>query len=310
MLIKSAPMPNRHFSRCGHLANLFDIAMTVAATPVWRTCPTRIKETRVSLLFSETGKLHICAHRGQSYSAPENTLAAFRAAVQLGASVCETDLAVTADGEFVLIHDASVDRTTNGKGLVARMTLDELRELDAGSWFGPQFAGERVPTLREGFALARELGFIIQLELKIHGRDDEILPRLAKLIDEEDAHGVVQFSSFDFAQLRRAKLEMPRIHTLGISHSRLINPVAAAREALLDAYNIEIQHFASGEAQELHEEGIAAFLTVPRPDKIALNATYGDDLEPRLLAWIAEGRMDQLCCDDAGFLARLVGGDI
>lgn len=263
----------------------------------------------MSLLYSQTGKLHICAHRGQSYSAPENTLAAFRAAVQLGASVCETDLAVTADGAFVLIHDGSVDRTTNGKGLVAQKSLRELRELDAGAWFAPQFAGERIPTLKEAFDLAKELGFTIQLELKIHGRDAELLPKLARFIEEEEAHDIVQFSSFDFAQLRRAKQEMPSIATLGISHSRLIDPVAVAREAQLDAYNIEIQHFASGEAKQLHEAGIAAFLTVPRPDKVALNATYGDNLEPRLLGWIAERQMDQLCCDDAGFMARLIGGD-
>lgn len=264
----------------------------------------------MSLLYSETGKLHICAHRGQSYSAPENTLAAFRSAVQLGASVCETDLALTADGEFVLIHDATVDRTTNGRGLVANMALRELRDLDAGAWFGPQFAGERIPTLKESLDLAKALGFVVQLELKIHGRDDELLPKLARFIDEQEAHSVVQFSSFDFAQLRRAKREIPGIRTLGISHSRLIDPVAVAREAQLDAYNIEIQHFASGEAKQLHAEGIAAFLTVPRPDKVALNATYGENLEPRLLGWIAEGQMDQLCCDDAGFMARLVGGDI
>lgn len=89
------------------------------------------------------------AHRGASGLAPENTLAAFRLAIDLGASAVECDVRLSTDGAPVVIHDARVERTTSGHGEVAALTLAELRRLDAGAWFGPAFNGERLPTLEE-----------------------------------------------------------------------------------------------------------------------------------------------------------------
>jgi glycerophosphoryl diester phosphodiesterase len=91
----------------------------------------------------------VIAHRGASGHAPENTMAAFKKAVALGATFIETDLQLSRDAHFVAIHDATLDRTTNGSGAVHDMTLAELRRLDAGSWFGSEYAGERIPTLGE-----------------------------------------------------------------------------------------------------------------------------------------------------------------
>lgn len=84
----------------------------------------------------------------------------------MGAGFIETDLRITADGQFVLLHDARVDRTTNGRGRVDRLELDALGRLDAGSWFGKEYSGERVPTLDEALALARECKLGLYLELK------------------------------------------------------------------------------------------------------------------------------------------------
>jgi len=84
----------------------------------------------------------VCAHRGASDSHPENTLAAFREAIRLGAQMIEFDVALTRDGQLVLLHDGTVDRTTNGKGSVSEKTLAELKKLDAGSWKGKQFTDE------------------------------------------------------------------------------------------------------------------------------------------------------------------------
>ncbi|NMC78815.1 MAG: glycerophosphodiester phosphodiesterase, partial [Chloroflexi bacterium] len=87
------------------------------------------------------------AHRGASADAPENTLAAFRLAVDENADGIELDAKLSADGQVVVIHDQSVDRTTDGHGRVGQLTLAQLKELDAGSSFSPGFAGERIPTL-------------------------------------------------------------------------------------------------------------------------------------------------------------------
>jgi glycerophosphoryl diester phosphodiesterase len=111
----------------------------------------------------------VIAHRGASGHAPENTLAAFRKAVSLGAAFIETDLQLSRDTRFVAIHDATVDRTTGGSGAVHNLTLAELRRLDAGSWFGSEFAGERIPTLEEIFEFSKKHDVVFYLELKPSG---------------------------------------------------------------------------------------------------------------------------------------------
>jgi len=105
------------------------------------------------------------AHRGASLEAPENTLAAFQRAMELGADLIELDVHQTADGHIVVIHDETVDRTTDGSGTVGNMPLAVVRELDAGSWMGPRFAGERVPTLGEVLELTRgRIGLAIEIK--------------------------------------------------------------------------------------------------------------------------------------------------
>jgi glycerophosphoryl diester phosphodiesterase len=110
----------------------------------------------------------VIAHRGGTVDRPENTLASCRRAIEVGATVTETDIRTTRDGALICMHDADVSRTTNGKGPVSEKTLAELRELDAGSWFNPTFKGERIPTLRETLELCK--GKIdVMLDLKEQG---------------------------------------------------------------------------------------------------------------------------------------------
>ncbi|KAL6408409.1 hypothetical protein AUP68_08266 [Ilyonectria robusta] len=250
----------------------------------------------------------IAGHRGYSSDAPENTLAAFRKAHEIGGKgvTCETDLALTRDGELILIHDETVDRTTDGNGLVRNMDYSEIAKLDAGRWFSKAFAGERVPLLRDALCLARELGIIYQLELKIYDRNDDIFPKLRALIDELQCADLLQFSSFDFVQLRAVKKAIPEVPTVAISHSRLIDPAAVAREANVDAVNLEIQHFPSGEARQLHAEGFAVFLHVPAPERLAKLKSYGVDIEAQAVQWVREGLLDQVISDDVAQVVRIM----
>ncbi|HEY6442599.1 MAG TPA: glycerophosphodiester phosphodiesterase family protein [Candidatus Acidoferrales bacterium] len=110
----------------------------------------------------------IIAHRGASGYAPENTMAAFERAVQLGAGFIETDLHLTRDARFVAIHDETLERTSNGRGPVRDHTLAELRALDVGKWYDRQFAGQRIPTLEEILTFARTHDVVFYLEIK-HG---------------------------------------------------------------------------------------------------------------------------------------------
>lgn len=112
----------------------------------------------------------VVAHRGASGHAPENTMAAFGRAVELGARFIETDLRITRDAHVVAIHDATLDRTTTGHGPVYLYTLQEVRALDAGSWFDSRgeasFVGERVPTLDEVIRFAKQRDVMLYLEIK------------------------------------------------------------------------------------------------------------------------------------------------
>ena len=102
------------------------------------------------------------AHRGASGQglAPENTLAACEKAIQLGVDAIEIDVRATRDGQIVVLHDPSIDRTTDGAGLVVDLSADQVRQADAGSWFGADFAGERIPLLEEVLDLARHRAMV------------------------------------------------------------------------------------------------------------------------------------------------------
>lgn len=120
------------------------------------------------------------AHRGASARAPENTLAAFERAIADGASAVEMDLRATADGRVVVIHDRTVDRTTDGSGPVAAMDYGWVRRLDAGSWFAPEFAGERVPGLED--VIERILP---RIPCVLHVKAPEAAARLPDLLPQE-----------------------------------------------------------------------------------------------------------------------------
>ncbi len=106
------------------------------------------------VLFWLGSQISVIAHRGEHLSHPENTLPAFQAAINAGADYFELDIRTTSDGRLILMHDGTVDRTTNGKGRVRELTFNQIRALDAGAKFDPKFTGTKVPTLEEALTLA------------------------------------------------------------------------------------------------------------------------------------------------------------
>ncbi|MFW5830662.1 MAG: glycerophosphodiester phosphodiesterase [Prolixibacteraceae bacterium] len=124
----------------------------------------------------------LCAHRGAMGTHPENTLLAFREAVKAGAHMIEFDVQLTKDNKMVVIHDGTVNRTTNGTGKVSELTFAEIRKLDVGSWKSPEFAGERIPTLDETLNI---MPYNIWLNVHIKGEKD-IAERIAKKLAEQD----------------------------------------------------------------------------------------------------------------------------
>ncbi|HYM70000.1 MAG TPA: glycerophosphodiester phosphodiesterase family protein [bacterium] len=181
------------------------------------------------------GRVVGVAHRGASRYAPENTLPAFRLALDEGAAAVECDVQRTQDGHVVVIHDQIVDRTTDGRGAVAALTLEALRRLDAGRWFGPAFAGATIPTLDELLDLVRGRA-LLQIEIKnaptfYDGIERQVLDGIRRRGMEED----VLLMSFDHQSVRIARDLSPRSPCGIIYAARLVDAPAAARAAGADA---------------------------------------------------------------------------
>jgi len=152
------------------------------------------------------------AHRGASGYRPENTLSAFCLAIKMGATHLECDVRLTRDREIVVIHDSTVDRTTNGTGAVSEIKLSELKKLDAGSWFGEQFGGDQIPTLQEVFqVMGEETGLVI--EIKDGANLSEIVEQTVAKVRQRRLIGQAGISSFDWVVLEKVKELAPEIET-------------------------------------------------------------------------------------------------
>lgn len=159
------------------------------------------------------GVRQIIAHRGSSADRPECTLASLKRAIAVGATSSEVDVRRSKDGQLVILHDTTLDRTTNGKGPVGEKTLAELKQLDAGSWFDPKFKDERIPTLRE-VLIAAKGKIAVLLDLKEQGRDyaEQVAAEVKKF--GEPKQTVVGVRSVEQAKLFRALL--PQSRQLGL----------------------------------------------------------------------------------------------
>ena len=133
-------------------------------------------------------------HRGYSADAPENTMPAFILSRKMGFRYVETDVSFTADGVAVLLHDATINRTSDGKGRLEDMNFDEVRQYDFGGWKSPLYKGTRIPTLEEFLAFCRENGMFPYVELKKNGGYTET--QIRSIVDAVEAHGLHEQASF------------------------------------------------------------------------------------------------------------------
>ena len=177
----------------------------------------------------------VFGHRGAMGYAPENTMASFAKAVALGVDAIELDVHLTADDEVVVIHDHQLERTTNGRGAVRQHTLDQLRRLDAGAWFGTEFAGERVPTLDEVVDWARGR-CVVDVEIK---GGPAPYPRIEeRVVDILGRHRMLDQAiviSFDHPTVARVKALAPDLATGVLYMCRPVDPLQLARAAQANA---------------------------------------------------------------------------
>jgi len=157
----------------------------------------------------------IIGHRGACEYAPENTLASLRTAVKLGAAWIEFDVMLTEDGEAIVFHDETLDRTTNGSGLVAETIYTKISTLDAGAWFAPQFTNEKVPTFIEYLYYAAQSGLGINVEIKpTPGQDQQTAEKVVGILQRHwpASAPMPLVSSFSVVALATARALDKQLH--------------------------------------------------------------------------------------------------
>ena len=186
-------------------------------------------------LRRELGRPIVVGHRGAMAYAPENTLASFEEALRRGADVIECDVHLTADGVPVVIHDETLDRTTDGRGPVSGATVAELRALDAGSWFGDAFAGARIPTLDDVLEWAKPR---VPVAVELKGIPHPAPGLVERTVDALRRHGMVERAiliAFDHPILARAGVLEPRVARGALYACRPLDAPALARAVGADA---------------------------------------------------------------------------
>jgi glycerophosphoryl diester phosphodiesterase len=190
------------------------------------------------------GDLPVCiAHRGASGHEPENTLRAFARALELGATWLELDVHLVHD-RLLVIHDDTLDRTTDGEGPVAAKTLAELKTLDAGSWFDPELAGERIPSLEEALELARGR-ILVNIEIKTEAVTDRaeggITDKTLALVRRLAMMDQIVISSFDPRALAHARALEPDVKTASLYNAELqetVSPEDVMAEVESNGFNL------------------------------------------------------------------------
>ncbi|MCM8900782.1 glycerophosphodiester phosphodiesterase [Caldicoprobacter algeriensis] len=222
----------------------------------------------------------IIAHRGASAYAPENTLAAFKKAINLGADGIELDVHLSKDGEVVVIHDRTIDRTSNGKGQVAEMSLKELKALDFGSWFSDEYQKESIPLLREVLELLKDWNGLLNIELKQNGL--ERYPQIEeKVLNLLGTYGFLEraiISSFDHYSLMKVKEIDPSMRICPLYMANLYKPWEYAY--MLNAFAIHPHYHTvvPDLVKKCHEYNIQVNVyTVDCPEHIQLMVDAGVD---------------------------------
>lgn len=242
-------------------------------------------------------------HRGASAVAPQNTLVAFRAAADTGADGIELDVHLSADGVPVVIHDYSVDGTTDGRGRVGEMTLAELKRLDAGSWFDAAFAGERIPTLAEVLE-TMDGRMRINIELKPPPRDRgvpieaggrfiHLEDAVAEVVVAQSAQSRVWFSSFKPYCLHRIRQCLPDV-PCGLLMSPLTVPAAL------------LAPLTPMEAVHLHYS-LCRYWLVRLLQRIGLRVVAWTVDDPVVIAKLTAYGIDGLISNDPAAVLRQIG---
>ncbi|MGN7476507.1 glycerophosphodiester phosphodiesterase [Solibacillus silvestris] len=232
-------------------------------------------------------KMNIIAHRGYSAKYPENTLIAFQEAAKLDVWGVEFDVHLTKDNQLVVIHDEKINRTSNGKGFVKDMTLEELQAFDFGAWFAPEFAGQQIPTLAEVLTVFKNEHHQINIEIK---SDIFEYPGIEALIANEihafNLEDRVIISSFNHESIARFQQIMPNVETALLFASLVLNLEEYIGLFGCDAIHIPYHHGMRSIIQQAIKNGVTVRAYTVNNAKIArqmealgVDAVFSDVVE-------------------------------
>lgn len=250
--------------RFGHWiqAGMILIAATISGgcTMISNGAPNRPKTIQEFMRLD--ARPRVIAHRGFSGEAPENTMAAFRKAVEVKADMMELDVLLSKDGQVVVIHDDTLERTTNGLGYVADTNYEELARLDAGTWFHPEFEGETIPLLRDVLLFAKGR-ILVNIEIKTEAWSpntfEGIAAKVISLVDELGMRDRVIISSFDSRILKQVRQLDSEIKTATLYNEDArgdLRPLVLVADDHSNGFNLSKSEVSSRVVEDCHSQGI------------------------------------------------------
>ncbi|EHA1204915.1 TPA: glycerophosphodiester phosphodiesterase [Vibrio alginolyticus] len=261
---------------------------------------------------SHQGAVLVNPHRGDCLFYPENTMLAFKSAVEKGATCIEIDVSMTSDNQIVVIHDPSVTRTSNGHGYVEQMTFSQIHDLDFGSWFGKQFRGTKISTLSEvlDWAIAHNIGLVIEAKQRLrHQEFSEALTTLLK--QKPQSIELILLLGFDHSLINRAKTLLPEIKIQVVTLAKYHDQVGAVLASNADSVCVEYPYTSREILQAYKDAGLSVRLYLPNKGKNIVttqwfNQYYGYNVHSEIIDWIRSGLIDMLSHDDIDMLKGLI----
>ncbi|MBO3801614.1 MAG: glycerophosphodiester phosphodiesterase family protein [Thermoproteota archaeon] len=215
----------------------------------------------------------IVGHRGSPDACPENTLPSFLRAIEVGVDAIEFDVRKTRDSKLVVIHDDTLNRTTNGKGLVRELTLEQIEYLDAGSWFSSSFKGTKVPTLQEVLEKINSK-VLMRIELKDEGIEKDVV-EMIKLFELEEN---VAIASFNLSSLKKVKELLPSLSVVAITSNFSKPFIFSALAHFSNTIAARFKSFSQEDVREAHLHGLTFDVwTVDDCDALREVLNYGVD---------------------------------